>query len=54
MIGHTDEQQPDGSDTDCDRLVPLADPGGGGAPGARPPLTAADQWFFYAQNAKFS
>ena len=28
----------------------LADPGGS-APGARPPLTAADLRFFYAQNA---
>ena len=34
-------------------LVALADPGGV-APGARPPLTAADLWFFYAQNANFS
>ena len=30
----------------------LADPGG--APGARPPLTAADLWVFYAQNANFT
>ena len=27
---------------------------GGGAPGAPPPLTAADLWFFIAQNANFS
>ena len=26
----------------------------GGAPGARPLLTAADLWFFYAKNANFS
>ena len=32
---------------------PLADPGGGAHP-APPPLTAADLWFFYAQNANFS
>ena len=31
----------------------LADPGGGAHP-SRPPLTAADLWFFYAQNAIFS
>ena len=37
------------------RLQPfaLADPGGG-APGARPPLTAADLCFFMPQNANFS
>ena len=30
--------------------LPLADPGGA-HPARAPPLTAADLWFFYAQNA---
>jgi len=34
-------------------MVALADPGGV-HPARAPPLTAADLWFFYAQNAKFS
>ena len=31
----------------------LADPGGGGAPGAPPPLTAADLWFVMLQTLIF-
>ena len=32
----------------------LADPGGGGRTRRAPPLTSADQRFFYVQNANFS
>ena len=38
--------------TEC-ILCSLADPGGGGAPGARPPLTAADLWFFIPKTLIF-